>query len=145
MSQGLAGGHPGARVPIQTSLNEVQEERVITALECSLEGLGSRRTSRFASSRLTTMKDGGAVGQRAGHTVPGITLAGDEVLGTFTLFQEFCRWHSQQLHDARQLVCLILQCTYRLVKETYYIQSLTHLISEVRTSSWLHAFTSHSL
>lgn len=94
MSQGLAGRHSSARVPVQTSLNKVQEERVIATLKCSLEGLGSWRTSGFASSRLTTMKDGGAIRQRAGHTVPGITLAGDEVLGTFTLFQKFGRWHS---------------------------------------------------
>lgn len=85
MSKGLAGSHPGAGVPVQTSLNEVQEERVVATLECSLEGLGPWRTSRFATSGLTTVKDGGAVRQRAGHTVPGIALAGDEVLGTFTL------------------------------------------------------------
>lgn len=94
MSQGLARSHPGAGVPVQTSLNKVQEERVIATLECSLERLGSWRTSGFASPRLTTMKDSGAVWQCAGHTVPGITFAGDEVLGTFTLFQKFGRWHS---------------------------------------------------
>ena len=73
VTQCSVGCHPGGRVPLQAPPDEVEEQRVVAALEGRLQFPGAGRPPRLAPSRPATVQNGGSVRQGGGGTVPRVT------------------------------------------------------------------------
>ena len=69
MSEGRVGRHPGGGLPLQTSPDEVKEERVITTLEGGLQLPGAGGPPGLASPRPASVEDCGAVREGGGRAV----------------------------------------------------------------------------
>ena len=73
MPQGRVGSHPGRRVPLQASPDEVEEQRVVAAFEGGLELPGTGGTAGFASPGPAAVENRGAVREGRGRAVTGIS------------------------------------------------------------------------
>ena len=130
MFEGHVGRDSLGRVPLQTSLDKIQEKGVVAAFQGGLQGLGPRGPTRFSSSAVAPLQDGGPVGQGSRDAVAGVALAGDEVLGPLALLQQLVWGHALELHDASQLVCFVLQSKNTIRKE----RQLKNIVNDICTS-----------
>ena len=85
VSQGRVGRHPGGGVPLQTPADEVEEQRVVAALQCGLQLPRAGRAARLASPRPPAVQHGCPVRQRRRRAVPRVACRG----GIVQLFFHF--------------------------------------------------------
>ena len=76
VSQGRVGRHPGGGVPLQTPADEVEEQRVVAALQCGLQLPRAGRAARLASPRPPAVQHGSPVRQRRRRAVPRVAWRG---------------------------------------------------------------------
>jgi len=74
VSQGRVGRHPGGGVPLQTPADEVEEQRVVAALQCGLQLPRAGRAARLASPRPPAVQHGCPVRQRRRRAVPRVAF-----------------------------------------------------------------------
>ena len=110
VAEGHGRGHALLRVPLQAPPHEVHEVRVPPALEGDEQLLGAGRPPGLAPPRLTRAHADGAVGVDGDPAVAREALDGgvEEVLGALARLDELGRRHAPELHDAGQLVALVL-------------------------------------
>lgn len=106
--EGLAGGEARRRVPVQALLDEVSKGGVLAALQRRTPLLAAGRAPQLATARAGPGQQGGAGGQSGDATVARVALGVDEALDALGVLQDLLRRHAQQLHDAGQLVGLVL-------------------------------------
>ena len=115
--QGLRRGHPDGGVPLQTPLEEVEQEGVIAALEGLAQLLAPGRSpyltplgaSRPVLDRPIRIGGNGAV--------PRVVAGAEEGAGALAGVQELLRRHAQDLHGAGQLVRLVFPGKERVTGE----------------------------
>lgn len=104
VAQRLAGRHPEDRVPLQTVFEEVQEERVVAALQRRAPVFAARGAAGLPAPRAPPVQHGGAVGQGGDGAVTRVPFGRHKVLGPLGGVQELLTGHAQKFDDAGQLV-----------------------------------------
>lgn len=108
MAQRLGRLDARLRVPLQAAADEVDEERVVAALERLLEVARAGRAAQLAAARGAAAQRDGAVGHGDRLAVPRQPFRADEVLRALPGAHHVLRRHAQQLDDAGELVALVL-------------------------------------
>ncbi len=117
MAQGLAGRHAVRRVPLETTLHEVEEQRVVAALQRRHQVLGRRRAAVLAPPGAAALQRDAAVPRRRRRTVARVALGADEVPRALRHVQQLLRRHPIDLYDTGQLVPFVLAWEQRVPGE----------------------------
>ena len=117
--QGLRGRHARGRVPLQAPLEEVQEERVVTALEGLAQVLAPRGSPYLAPLGAPRPVLHGAVRIGGDGAVPRVVPGAEEGPRALARVQQLLRGHPQDLHGAGQLVRFVLPGEERVTGEEF--------------------------